>query len=140
MKERNPRGTLPFMSPQVLTLYIQNKLDEESVFGRWKSFNPFIADIWSLVVCLYLMLFREFPFPHEEDPRLLRNVLEAQRHKNYKYPEKYAKNLSIGCKDMVEDCLEPNPHKRLTIQNIVTIGYIGYYSIDELSDGSTYKL
>ena len=137
MKEKDPIGTLPYMSPQVLRLYVLERLDEESVFGRVKPFNPFIADIWSLGVCLFLMLFRGFPFQIEEDIRLLRHVLDAQRNKNYNYSVKDAKNLSIGCKDMLEDCLEPNPHKRLTIQNIVChYWFEKYYSIEDLSGSS----
>lgn len=53
IKEKNPKGTLNFMSPQVLRLYILEKLDEKSIFGDVKPFNPLIADIWSLGVCLY---------------------------------------------------------------------------------------
>ena len=138
IKEKNPVGTLPYMSPQVLKLYIEDRLNEESLFSKIKPFNPFIADIWSLGVCLYVMLVRDFPFGFENDPRLMRSILIDQKHKKYRFPEPIDKMLTIECKDIVEDMIEPNPHKRLTIQNVVShVWFEKYFTIEELCQTKT---
>ena len=63
------------------------------------------------------------------------HVLDAQRQKQLTYREDVIKYLTQECKDMVEDCLEPNPHKRLTIQNICShIWFEDLFSIEDLTD------
>ncbi|XP_054164801.1 uncharacterized protein LOC128962451 [Oppia nitens] len=150
MKEFDPRGTVPFMSPQVLLLYIKEKLDEESLFGEQRPFNPFIADIWALGVCLYILLFNDYPFGYEKDPRLMKNVLDDMKRKSYldilrkkendlqktsnRQKNKRNKELSRECMDLIEDCIEPNPHKRLPIYDVAChVWFDNTYTIEQIT-------
>ena len=45
-------------------------------------YNPFIADIWAVGICLYIFIFEEFPFDSDSELELGIKISE----KNYKFP------------------------------------------------------
>ena len=45
-------------------------------------YDPFIADIWAVGICLYIFIFEEFPFDSDSELELGIKISE----KNYKFP------------------------------------------------------
>ena len=68
------------------------------------------ADIWSMGVCLYLMIVGDFPFQGKDLRELVRNILKS----NFTVPD----YVSPLFKDLIYKILEKNPDNRLTIQQI----------------------
>lgn len=73
------------------------------------EFKGNIADIWSMGICLYLMVCGDFPFNGEESRDLVREIVK----KNVDVPD----FVSPLFKDLIYKILE-NPDNRLTIQQI----------------------
>ena len=71
-----------------------------------------IADIWSMGICLYVMVCADFPFSGEDINDLVRNVIKN----NFDYPTEI--QISDSYKDLVNKILEKDPNKRLTIEQI----------------------
>ena len=74
------------------------------------EFKGNIADIWSMGICLYLMVCGDFPFNGEESRDLVREIVK----KNVDVPD----FVSPLFKDLIYKILEKNPDNRLTIQQI----------------------
>ena len=74
------------------------------------SYKGTLADIWSIGICLYIMVCGEFPFEGEEFQDLVKNIIiKTFEVKEY---------VSPLFKDLIYKILEKNPNKRLTIQQI----------------------
>ena len=69
-----------------------------------------LADIWSMGICLYIMVCGDFPFEGEEYQDLVKNIF----FKSFEVKE----YVSPLFKDLIYKILEKNPKKRLTIQQI----------------------
>ena len=75
--------------------------------------KPYIgrnADIWSLGICLYVMVCGEYPFQGED----VKDFLIHLNDDNFTVPE----SVSPEFKDLIYKILEKNPTKRLTIEQI----------------------
>ena len=92
-------GTEPFLPPGVLVN---------------RPYDPVPADVWSLGLCLFYMLNGKKPFYGEDDA-----MVRAQRTRNYKYISPYDKKLSPQVKDLISKMLEPNPRKRLSMDEVL---------------------
>ena len=75
-----------------------------------KPFKGKNADLWSMGVCLYVMVCGAFPFPGEELDDFLNNLL----YKSFEVPD----SVSSEFKDLIYQILEKDPSKRLTIEQI----------------------
>jgi serine/threonine protein kinase len=56
------------------------KLDDRKALAKIPAYNAFVADIWALGVCLYVMLCRDFPFKPKQDITILKNMLDDQNN------------------------------------------------------------
>lgn len=68
------------------------------------------ADIWSLGITLYFMVFREYPFHGNDIFELFENI----KTKEVSFPSEISSDL----KDLIERMLEKKPSNRITIQQI----------------------
>ena len=74
------------------------------------SYKGTLADIWSMGICLYIMVCGNFPFEGEELQEAVKNIIL----KNFEVKD----YVSPLFKDLIYKILEKNPKKRLTIQQI----------------------
>lgn len=54
-------------------------------------------DIWSMGVCLYIMLSGKVPFPGRTEPEIIHNVIKGEFHFDYESFQ----NVSDECKHMI---------------------------------------
>lgn len=79
-----------------------------------KKYNPFISDIWSLGICLFVMMCNVYPFDRKNRPQMIAN----QVNRNWRWPDKVAKVTSYNLKDIENRMLEPDVNKRITLEGI----------------------
>lgn len=76
-----------------------------------KDYDGTQSDIWSLGVILYAMLYGEMPFDDENNTTLCKSIREAKYYmKGYQ---------TIEAKDLLNRMLQPNPLKRISIEEII---------------------
>lgn len=92
-------GTESYMAPEVL----QKKL-----------YDPMKADVWSLGVCLFVMLADCYPF----DRRDQLNMIKKMFNKDWHFPPKVKGSISNLCTDLLNKILEPNVDKRILLKEI----------------------
>ncbi|XP_015789181.1 testis-specific serine/threonine-protein kinase 1-like [Tetranychus urticae] len=98
-------GTEPYMAPEIL----KKRSDGTRLY------DPMIADIWALGVCLYAMVNKAYPFNPEDKELMISNQL----HRKWKFVRRQKNKLSNEVKDLVRHMLEPNPRKRITMLGIM---------------------
>jgi serine/threonine protein kinase len=103
------RGTPYYMAPEV-----QNKKPEDMI-------DATVSDVYSLGVCLYLMLTGEFPTKSSFEEE---SSVETETSGNISEPsEKVSKGplsfLSDDAKDLLEDMLEENPFFRVSLEEVI---------------------
>ncbi|XP_074595583.1 testis-specific serine/threonine-protein kinase 2-like [Brevipalpus obovatus] len=99
-------GTEPYMAPEIL----KKRSDGTRLY------DPMVADIWALGVCLYAMVNKAYPFNPEDKELMISNQL----HRKWKFVRKQRSKLSPEVKDIVRHMLEPNPRKRITMLGIMS--------------------
>jgi serine/threonine protein kinase len=115
-------GTEPYMAPEIL------KKDE---MGK-RCYDPLIADIWALGVCLYAMINKAYPFNPEDKETMVANQLQRK----WKFVKKQRYRLSGEVKDLVRHMLEPDPKKRITFLGIASHPWL----TEQLADlGSSFE-
>jgi serine/threonine protein kinase len=67
------------------------------------------ADIWSIGIITYQLLFKILPFKARNEKELLNNILN---HKGIKIPEGY--KISDTLFDLLKNCLQVDPKDRLS--------------------------
>lgn len=99
-------GTEPYMAPEIL----------RRTAAGVRCYNPFYADLWSLGICLYAMITRTFPFKIHSSPD---NLLRAQMGRRWRFPRHLRDTLSEQLKDLVWHLLDPEPGRRITINDVM---------------------
>ncbi|RWS01289.1 protein kinase-like protein 1 [Dinothrombium tinctorium] len=110
-------GTEPYMAPEIL------KKDEE---GR-RLYDPLIADIWALGVCLYAMINKAYPFNPEDKEIMITNQLQRK----WKFVKKQRQKLSEEVKDLIRHLLEPEVKARITFHGIMAHPWLNTETNDE---------
>jgi serine/threonine-protein kinase ULK/ATG1 len=111
-------GSPIYMAPEIMKL---------------KNYN-YKADIWSLGVVLYELLFAEHPFTARNHFELVK-VIENNEVKFLDYPA-----ISNECKQFITILLNKNPLKRASFNDIVNHQWLKNNTIIILSSSSTYQL
>lgn len=89
-------GSVAYCSPDVL---------------RTSPYNPMLSDCWSMGIVLYVMLNNALPFEDSD----LTKMLQCQLTRKWIYNPVVEAKLSAEVKDLINQLLEPDPGKRLTI-------------------------
>ena len=89
-------GTPAFIAPEIL---------------KEKPYDPYLTDIWSSGVVLYIIVSGFFPFRGINETELRKNILGGN------YPK--LKDLSDDLKDLISKMLEINPDKRISLDEIL---------------------
>lgn len=92
-------GTPPYFAPEILSR---------------KPYNPLSYDVWTLGVCLFIMLNDNIPFLCFDEQEMLNKQLNRQ----YKFRTKLEKNISTELKNIVGQMLEPEMSIRISISNV----------------------
>lgn len=79
-----------------------------------KKYNPYISDIWSLGVCLYVMMCNSYPFDRKNRPQMISNQLS----RNWRWADRVARVISANLKDIENRMMEPDVNKRISLEGI----------------------
>ena len=101
-------GTLPYYAPEVLAK---------------RPYNPFLFDVWSMGVMLFVMLNGKFPFKVDKKNR--EASLKQMKAKDYKVNDRAWGNLSDSVKDLINAMFTFNPDVR---PNIVAVRKHAWFS------------
>ena len=117
IKARTFTGTVEYMSPQVLRLYINSEygLTVETL----REYDPYKADCWSLGVCLYCMITADIPFKSDRDPDQTVACYWRMKNKDINFTPNTRANYTSECLQMVNQLLEPDPAVRLTMDIVM---------------------
>ena len=86
----------------------------EMVFSQEK-YDGYLTDIWSLGICLYIMLFEQLPFIKGEKTDR-ESFYRDLKNEELIFPED--DEVSNELKDLLKKILEKNPNKRITLEQI----------------------
>lgn len=98
-------GSLSYAAPEIL---------------RGQPYYPKNTDLWSLGVILYVMLNKSMPFDDNNAKRLY----EQQTNKRWKFRTKVVNVLTDHAKSLVTHLLEPDPMKRIKIDEALKSNWI----------------
>lgn len=104
------RGTPYYMAPEV-----DNKKSNDMI-------DATISDVYSLGVCLYLLLTGEFPTKHsfEEESSVETDDSGSISEHSEKVSKGPLSHLSDEVRDLLEDMLEENPFFRLSLEEVIS--------------------
>lgn len=91
-------GTLPYLSPEVISLHV---------------YDAKKTDIWSLGICLFVMLNDKLPFPFED----VKQMVMKQGNREYKFRTNI--KVSEQAQDLVASALNPDFKKRVSCKDIL---------------------
>eukprot|EP01024_Parvocaulis_polyphysoides_P008320 TRINITY_DN1246_c0_g1_i1.p1 TRINITY_DN1246_c0_g1~~TRINITY_DN1246_c0_g1_i1.p1 ORF type:complete len:302 (-),score=28.30 TRINITY_DN1246_c0_g1_i1:50-955(-) len=84
------------------------------------SYDPFVADIWALGVCLYVMVFGCLPFQGENE----QEVYEAIKNQPLTFPKDTDVEISQDLRNLLECILDKNPATRISLHEIMMHGWV----------------
>lgn len=98
-------GSLSYAAPEIL---------------RGQPYFPKPTDLWSLGVILFVMLNKSMPFDDNNAKRLY----EQQSNRRWKFRSKVINNISDNVKRLVNNLLEPEPTRRVKIEDCLKSSWI----------------
>lgn len=103
-------GTPNYLAPEIINM------------PKGATYDGKRADVWCCGVMLYAMLFRSFPFHRPEDRDLpkkdaMRKLIDRIVKAEWSVPA--GETISEDCKDLLTGILQPEPSKRMTVEDIV---------------------
>lgn len=101
-------GTIMFAAPEVLK---RNPYNKE-------------IDVWSIGVVMYNLLSGQLPFDDLNDDNLIKKII----YSDHDYPPELFGNRSKNCIKLIDQCLEKNPEKRITIDHILAHEWLLKYA------------
>ena len=104
------KGSLYYMAPEV--------------FGKESDEK---CDIWSCGVVLYLLVTGKYPFNGKDQKEIIRNIKEGR----FSFPEDIIDKLSNELRDLIKNCLQTNPAKRLSAKEALKHPIFNKYKINE---------
>ena len=103
-----PGGSIHYQAPEIFS--------DTTIINKG-YYNSFLADIWSIGICLYIFIYEEFPFDSDSELELQIKISE-----NKIKPPFNSENKDFDF--LLEKLLEKNPEKRLTdIDKILECDY-----------------
>jgi NIMA (never in mitosis gene a)-related kinase len=113
---RTGDGTVQYIWPKVLKLYLNQEYPEETkkYVGKVRSSTPTKDDIWTLGVCLYEMIDDFRPFKEYQNQKLFK-MLDKQINKEI---QPFKEGVSSELKNLIYSMLELDSNKRLDINGV----------------------
>ena len=113
---QTPCGSIEYVAPEVLVQQVHDTLFMASLAltngQKSKPIYSYQVDIWSLGVCLYIMLCKTYPFGSRNNPNQFTNITTGN------YRAKYLRNVSFEGQSLIAKLLVVNPQKRITFDEI----------------------
>ncbi len=100
--------------------YVGSKEYTDPMILMKRPFNGFKADIWSLGVVLYVLLFADFPFEHK-------HLIEHLITKRETPPIRFPKPISKEAEHLINSMLVVDPTKRLSLKDLINHKWFGSY-------------
>jgi [calcium/calmodulin-dependent protein kinase] kinase len=114
-----------FKAPETLeTLEDEDNNNEKNKKDKNNYFRGKPLDIWALGITIYIIAYLKFPF--DSDKGII-DLYETIRKKKVKFPREpfYSKKI----KYLIEKCLEKNPEKRKTAEEIIKMCAVHKYDV-----------
>jgi [calcium/calmodulin-dependent protein kinase] kinase len=114
-----------FKAPETLeTLEDEDNNNEKNEKDKNNYFRGKPLDIWALGITIYIIAYLKFPF--DSDKGII-DLYETIRKKKVKFPREpfYSKKI----KYLIEKCLEKNPEKRKTAEEIIKMCAVHKYDV-----------
>ena len=114
-----------FKAPETLeTLEDEDNNNEKNKKDKNNYFRGKPLDIWALGITIYIIAYLKFPF--DSDKGII-ELYETIRKKKVKFPREpfYSKKI----KYLIEKCLEKNPEKRKTAEEIIKMCAVHKYDV-----------
>lgn len=83
-------------------------------------YNPQLSDVWSLGIILFIMLNASMPF----DDSNLRKLLKDQMNHSWQFRPRIRDSVSQSSKSILRHILEPDLHKRFSLEAILSHDWI----------------
>ena len=108
-----------FRPPESCNMFSDDEIKDENIEEE-KEYKGKPLDIWSLGVTAYILAYNKFPFDSESN-----NILELYTKiskAEYEFPEFPKRCKTI--KKIIKNCLEKDPNKRITIEELADYKFI----------------
>ena len=119
-----PLGTVAYMSPEQIRLYISEKLNRPDLLNvKAKPYSALKSDMWALGVCLYQFVCYDRPFyckNHNKRPKELHKMLVKMESHCLELPEQFFHSLSKDCIDLIMGLLEADDTQRYDIKVVMS--------------------
>lgn len=117
IKGRTFTGTVDYMSPQVLRLFLAS--ERNIIVDTLREYDPFKADCWALGVCLYRMINGSIPFKSIHHEIADEEVYRRMKKKQIEFSPNVVHQYSDECLLLIKQLLEPDPSVRLPMDVVI---------------------
>lgn len=113
-------GTRHYMAPEVMMWSLRDRRYNCVHQGKPTMYVPFKADIWSMGVCLYIMITKAFPYsvPKSRADYHVRKFLKKIYKNRFINKSKWKDTYGSCLTSLIFGMLEPNPEVRFTVGTV----------------------